>query len=209
MSGDRSHWDAVYQSKRPSEVSWYQAEAALSLRLITEHATDRSAAIVDVGGGVSVLIAQLLKAGYDNLTVVEWSGAALMAARAQLGNRADRVRWIEGDICTVALPADGVAVWHDRAVFHFLTEPEDRAAYVRQLFHSLAPGGVAIISSFAEDGPTRCSGLEVRRYSGEALQAELGPGFTLVDALRDEHRTPSGQVQPFTCCRFRRAPTQA
>lgn len=209
MSGDRSHWDAVYQSKRPSEVSWYQAEAALSVRLISEHAADRSAAIVDVGGGVSVLTAQLLEAGFDNLTVVEWSAAALMAARSQLGNRADLVRWVLGDICTVALPAGGVAVWHDRAVFHFLTEPEDRAAYVRQLSHSLAPDGVAIITTFAEDGPTRCSGLEVRRYSAEALQAELAPEFMLVDSRRDQHHTPSGKLQPFTWCRFKRATRQA
>lgn len=200
----KDHWENVYRTKRPSEVSWYQAEATLSLRLIQEVAPGREAAILDVGGGASVLTGQLDGLDYTKLTVLDLSGAAIAAARSALGERAAGVRWIEADILDVALPPASVDLWHDRAVFHFLTDPADRLAYVRQARRALRRGGYLVVATFAEDGPTRCSGLDVIRYSPASLHAELGPGFTQVEARAETHTTPTGGVQAFTwiCCRW-------
>lgn len=194
----KSHWEQVYRTKSPTSVSWYQPEAALSVQLIEQIAPDRTTPILDVGAGASVLVDQLLDAGYLDLTVADIAGAALDLSRERLGPRAAAVQWLEGDILHAALRPARFQLWHDRAVFHFLTEAADRAAYLAQISRALAPGGHLLLATFAEDGPTRCSGLEVVRYSPEALLAELGEGFQAIEAQREEHHTPAGSVQSFT-----------
>ena len=202
----KEHWEGVYRSKAPAHVSWYQPDAAISSRLIGEVAPARETSIIDVGGGASVLTARLRGAGYTNLTVLDLSGSALAAARAALGSDAGSIRWMEGDILTAELPRGGFGVWHDRAVFHFLTEAKDRERYRAQARRGVAPGGHMIVATFAEDGPARCSGLDVTRYSATSLRAEFAPGFAFVRAEREEHVTPSGVTQAFTYGLFRRTP---
>ena len=195
----REHWDRIYRSKASSEVSWFQAEATLSLELIRRVAPDVDAAIIDVGGGASTLVDGLLEEGYRDVTVLDLSGAALQVARNRLGPRASSVTWVEGDVLTMSLPPR-FAVWHDRAVFHFLTDPLDRERYVGRAREAVLAGGHVIVASFAPDGPTHCSGLEVVRYSPDAMHAEFGAGFRLVDSVREEHHTPSGATQAFVYC---------
>lgn len=202
----KQHWEAVYRSKQPTEVSWFQAEPTRSAQLIADAVPDRNAPMIDVGGGTSVLAAALLAAGCTDLTVLDLSGAAIAASRAAIGPDTDAVRWLEADILEVLLPANGFAFWHDRAVFHFLTEHEDQRRYVAQASRAVRDGGHVLIATFAEDGPTRCSGLEVARYSPTALAAEYSEGFSLVSAHREEHVTPSGSRQAFTYCLLRRLP---
>lgn len=196
----KQHWDDVYATKATTEVSWFQQHPELSLALIARATLATDAAILDVGGGASTLVDGLLALGYTNVTVLDLSGTALAAARHRLGARADQVTWLEGDVRDADLPA--ADLWHDRAVFHFLTDPADRAAYRAQLRATLRPGGQVVIATFAEDGPTRCSGLPVQRYSPAQLAAELGAGYRLVESEREEHHTPLGSVQAFTYGRF-------
>lgn len=199
FSMDRTaHWEQVYRTKSLDAVSWYQPEARLSREYIERLAPDRHARIVDVGAGASVLPDDLMRAGYRHLTVLDISTAALAVTRSRLGEAGEDVTWIAGDVLGVSLPANAYDVWHDRAVFHFLTEADDRARYVAQVGHAVRAGGHVIVATFAEDGPTRCSGLEVCRYSAETLAREFGGGFERVDARRQEHVTPSGTVQAFT-----------
>jgi len=199
----RAHWESVYQAKRAEEVSWFQREPALSRELIERVAPDRSSRIVDVGGGASRLADVLLAAGYHAITVLDIADGALAQAGVQLGERASQIAWIVGDVRTIALPAAAFDVWHDRAVFHFLTDPRDRAAYGGQLRRAVRPGGHAIVATFAEDGPEKCSGLPVVRYSAEALQREFGDALPLVESRRELHTTPSGGSQAFIYCTFR------
>ncbi|HJW08555.1 MAG TPA: class I SAM-dependent methyltransferase, partial [Holophagaceae bacterium] len=199
------HWEQVYTTKATTEVSWFQAHARMSLKLIQAAGTPASAAILDVGGGASVLVEDLLAQGFADLTVLDISGAALAAARARMGAQAARVKWIEASILEAGLPAEAFDVWHDRAVFHFLTAAEDRQAYVRQLARALKPGGLVLLATFAEDGPAKCSGLPVVRYGAEGLQAELGAAFTLLGQEREAHQTPFGTEQKFIYCTFRKA----
>lgn len=201
----RSHWEKVYSSKATDAVSWFQQHAGRSLRLIEDTGVARDAAIIDVGGGASVLVDDLLARGYTNLAVLDLSGTALDRARARLGARADQVRWIESDVTRAPLEPHSIDVWHDRAVFHFLTEAADRAAYVTQVRRALRPGGFLIVATFAEDGPSECSGLPVRRYGAEQLHGEFGAGFDLLCHEREVHRTPDGKVQPFVYCCCRKA----
>lgn len=197
------HWQAVYRTKGEAEVSWFQERPATSLDLIGRAAGGTGAAVLDVGGGASRLVDHLLAAGYGDLTVLDIAEAALAAAQARLGSLAGRVDWIAADI-TRWTPLRQWDVWHDRAVFHFLTSAADRAAYVRALTAALPIGGQAIIAPFAPDGPERCSGLPIRRYDAAALAAEVGPGFVLVQTIGEGHVTPGGAVQKFQFCRFRR-----
>ena len=196
----KAHWEHVYRDKPPTKVSWYQPHALRSLDLIRRVSPPPSGAIIDVGGGASTLVDDLLDAGYHDLTVLDLSATALAEARARLGARAGDVRWIEADILTAPLPRAGYSVWHDRAVFHFLTAPADRARYVRQVRSAVRSGGFVIVATFADDGPTRCSGLEVHRYSPEALHAEFGAPFQLIASEREEHVTPGGGRQAFIYC---------
>jgi trans-aconitate methyltransferase len=192
----REHWDHAYALKGPEGVSWHQPRPELSLALISEAGVDRNAGVIDVGGGASTLVDHLLEAGYRNLAVLDVSPKALAESRSRLGQRAAEIQWIEQDVTTFS-PARRFAVWHDRAVFHFLTARRDRQRYVESLRQTLAPGGVAIIATFALDGPTKCSGLEVARYDEASLQAELGDGFALRAVRREAHRTPWGAEQQF------------
>lgn len=203
MHDPRSHWENVYASKAADAVSWYEPHAQRSLALIAVTGVARDAAIIDVGGGASTLVDDLLDRGYRALTVLDVSAAALRTAQARLGMRARAVRWIEADLLTAELPRHTFDVWHDRAVFHFLTDAADRRRYVAQVTSSVRRGGHVIVATFADDGPTQCSGLPVARYTAEALHAQFGAGFDLVDAVRSEHRTPSGAVQRFVHCRLR------
>src|SRR5574342_563260 len=161
----KSHWERIYRTKHPTQVSWYQPHAQRSLDLIRRVSPPPNGAIIDVGGGASNLIDDFLDAGYHDLTVLDLSATALAETRTRLGPHAGNVRWIEADILNASLPQARYSVWHDRAVFHFLTEPVDRASYIAQVRRAVRPGGFVLVATFADDGPTRCSGLEVRRYS--------------------------------------------
>ena len=196
----KSHWERIYNTKLPTQVSWFQPHALRSLDLIRGVSPPPDGAIIDVGGGASTLIDDLLDAGYQDLTVLDISAAALAATRTRLGAQAGSVRWIEADILDAQLPRTGYSVWHDRAVFHFLTTPADRARYVAQVRRAVRSGGFVLVATFADDGPTRCSGLEVNRYSPEALHAEFGAPFRLVVSEREDHITPGGVRQAFIYC---------
>ena len=201
----KQHWEHVYSTKKTDAVSWFQPHAKLSVDLIRETGVGRDAAIIDVGGGASTLVDDLLAAGYTDLSVLDLSATALSAAKKRLGSRASAVQWIEADISKVDLPANRFDVWHDRAVFHFLTAPEDRAAYVRAVLHSVKPGGHVIVATFAEDGPDHCSGLPVKRYRPDDLHGEFGEAFTLLRHEKEAHHTPAGTVQQFVYCYCRKA----
>ena len=196
----KEHWEKLYTTKAATEVSWFQEHAQLSLKLIREAAIPTSASIIDVGGGASTLVDDLLAHGYEHVTVLDLSGAALAAAKARLGSRASQVQWVEADVLEAELPAHAYDVWHDRAVFHFLTTEEERQAYVRKVLLAVKPGGLVIAATFAEDGPTRCSGLPVMRYSAEELHAEFGAPFQLLGHERESHYTPGGNEQKFVYC---------
>ena len=199
----RDHWEHVYRAKRPDEVSWYQQAPLLTLRMVASTRLPEEGAIIDVGGGASNLVDALLRAGYRDVTVLDIAGAALEHARDRLGDRASDVKWVRGDVTEMELcgPYD---LWHDRAVFHFLTQPAARARYREQLLRYLKPGGHALIATFAPEGPEQCSGLPVKRYSPEELVAELGDAFELMEAVDERHRTPSGGAQAFIYCWLRR-----
>ena len=163
-------------------------------------APDRTANIVDIGAGASTLVDGLLRSGYRNLTVVDLSASALALAQQRLGSAAAAVTWQADDVLTAGFARSTFDLWHDRAVFHFLTDPADRARYVAQAHHAVRRGGLVLVATFAEDGPTRCSGLDVVRYSPEALHAEFGARFELLESQREVHTTPSGSQQAFTYC---------
>jgi ubiquinone/menaquinone biosynthesis C-methylase UbiE len=198
------YWDQVYQTKGPAGVSWFQAHMSHSLALIRETGVPPDASIIDVGGGASTLVDDLLNAGYSRLTVLDLADAALAAARTRLGVRADAVTWRVGDVTRVELPVHAYDVWHDRAVFHFLTTPEARAAYVRAVLRSVKPGGYVIVATFADDGPTECSGLPVVRYSPGDLHAQFGAPFALLRHDRETHCSPFGTTQQFIYCMCRK-----
>ena len=200
----KQHWESVYAGNPADRVSWYQPHAALSMRLIAEAGIAPDGEIIDVGGGASTLVDDLLDAGHRAITVLDLSGAALATAKARLGPREGAIRWIEGDVTRVELARHRYDLWHDRAVFHFLTDPADRAAYRAQVLRAVKPGGHVVMATFAEDGPSECSGLPVRRYSPGRLHAEFGAAFELLEHRREEHRTPSGARQAFVYCFCRR-----
>jgi SAM-dependent methyltransferase len=201
---NRAHWDAVYTARAPEEVSWYQARPDTSLALIARAGKGPGASLVDVGGGASRLVDLLLDAGYRQITVLDLSPVALERARNRLGDRASLVTWLAADV-TAWTPSRTFDVWHDRAVFHFLVDAEDRRRYLAVLAAALPPGGQAILGTFASDGPERCSGLPVRRYEPDTLTAEVGSAFRLLEGLHEEHLTPSGTVQRFQFSRFLRS----
>lgn len=199
----REHWNHVYQTKAPDSVSWYQRRPDVSLELIAASGIAKDAGIVDVGGGASVLVDHLLELGYSNLAVLDVSGAALNASRSRLAARAAAVEWFEADATTFE-PPHRYALWHDRAAFHFLTDAGDRARYVATLRRTLAPGGTAIIATFALDGPPKCSGLDVVRYDEQSIASELGAEFELREVRREAHVTPGRAEQQFRYFRFER-----
>lgn len=197
------HWNHVYQTNPPDDVSWFQTRPATSLRLIEACGVGKDGGIIDVGGGASVLVDFLLDAGYSQLAVLDISAAALDHAKRRLGTRAGVVDWIAVDV-TQFTPPRHFALWHDRAVFHFLTEKSDRQKYVETMKRTLPPKGHAVIATFASDGPEKCSGLSVCRYDAPTISAELGAEFQLVEQVNETHVTPWSTEQRFSYFRFAR-----
>jgi SAM-dependent methyltransferase len=202
-TGRHNHWENVYATKGENQVSWFQETPAPSLELIELAGASPGSGIIDIGGGASRLADCLVSQGYEDVTVLDLSAAALAAARSRMGDRANRVTWIAADV-TNWEPSRSYDIWHDRAAFHFLADENDQAAYVARLRRALRPGGHAIIGTFATDGPERCSGLVVSRYDANSLAATLGSGFELIDTRRHEHTTPWGAKQKFQFSTFRR-----
>ncbi|MCU1748030.1 class I SAM-dependent methyltransferase [Pseudomonas sp. 6D_7.1_Bac1] len=196
----KDHWENVYTTKTADEVSWFQEHAALSLKLIREAGVPLTASIIDVGGGASTLVDDLLANGYENVTVLDLSGAALATAKTRLGVQASSVQWQEANILETKLDSNAYDVWHDRAVFHFLTTAEERHAYVQAVLRAVKPGGLVIVATFAEDGPSKCSGLPVMRYDADELHAEFGEPFVLLGHEKESHHTPGGNEQKFVYC---------
>lgn len=196
----QAHWENVYQTKAVDDVSWYRPHLEVSLRLIADAAPDASSAVIDVGGGEATLVDDLVVHGYSDVTVLDISPAAIDVAKARLGTNAAAVHWITGDITAVELEAARYDVWHDRAVFHFLTSADDRAAYVRQVARAVRRGGHVIVATFGPEGPETCSGLDVVRYDAEHLHGEFGPKFRLLDSVTELHETPWGTPQQFMYC---------
>ena len=196
----KTHWERVYATKAPDAVSWYRPHLEHSLALIERAAKARSAAIIDVGGGESTLVDDLLLRGYENITVLDISQTGVDVTRRRLGSAAERVRWLVADVTQTELEPKAYDIWHDRAVFHFLTAREQRIAYVRQVMRCVKLGGHVIVGTFGPEGPTKCSGLEVMRYDAESLHAEFGANFNLVDSFRELHQTPFGTTQQFLYC---------
>ncbi|MFA6120348.1 MAG: class I SAM-dependent methyltransferase [Sideroxydans sp.] len=203
----KEHWENVYTTKPTDSVSWFQQHADLSLDLIRSTGMGKEAGIIDVGAGASTLVDDLLADGYSDLTILDLSDAALSVARKRLGAESTKVHWIEADITAVDLLPKRYDIWHDRAVFHFLTTPEQRAAYVRTVFRSVKPGGHVIVAAFAENGPLECSGLPVMRYRPDELHEQFGESFKLLVHCTEQHLTPSGKVQPFVYCYCRLLPS--
>lgn len=205
MTDRKKHWENVYTTKPSTEVSWYQATPDLSLRLIRDTGLNKDAPLIDVGGGASTLVDALCEQAYTATTVLDVSASALAHARDRLVDRAPAVQWIEMDI-TVFNPPHRYQLWHDRAVFHFLTDQTDRARYVETMKKSLQPGGHVIIMTFAIGGPQKCSGLDIVQYDAEKLQMELGNSFKLLESGYEIHKTPAGSEQKFAWFRLRYTP---
>jgi len=201
MSESKEHWEKVYREKSPLAVSWYQLEPHLSLALIDKTAVPLDAPVIDIGGGASTLVDRLCERGYTNVSVLDLSAAALAHSKHRLAQAGARVHWYEEDVIRFR-PPQRYALWHDRAVFHFLTKGADREAYVDVLKQALAPGGHLVMLTFALDGPARCSGLDIVQYDAEKLSAELGAEFVLRETGREAHLTPSGNQQNFAYFRF-------
>jgi 2-polyprenyl-3-methyl-5-hydroxy-6-metoxy-1,4-benzoquinol methylase len=197
----KTHWENIYTTKAPESVSWYSPHLEISLALVGRATGSLSASIVDIGGGESTLVDDLLVRGYKSLTVLDISQTAIDVTKKRLGSAAEQVRWLVGDIVEVELDSRVYDVWHDRAVFHFLRKPEQRIAYVRQVTRAVKPGGHVIVSTFGPEGPTRCSGLEVMRYDAESLHSEFGGRFRFVESSKELHQTPFGTTQQ-CCCRL-------
>jgi trans-aconitate methyltransferase len=198
----QAHWEGVYTTKRENEVSWFQDNPAPSLELIAAVGATPATAIIDIGSGASRLVDGLLAKGFRALAVLDLSGAALKAAKSRLGAQAEKVNWIVAD-ATLWEPTEVYDIWHDRAAFHFLTEENDRVAYIERMKKALRAGGHAIVATFAPDGPERCSGLRVMRYDAETLGQTLGQEFDLIETRRHSHTTPWGSTQSFQFSVFR------
>jgi SAM-dependent methyltransferase len=196
----QEHWEQIYRAKAPDQLSWYSPHLSASLELIQRASVSHSASIIDVGGGESTLVDDLLERGYRNITVLDISQAAIDANKKRLGKKAERVHWLTADITKVELEPARFDVWHDRAVFHFLTASNDRVAYVRQVVKAVKHGGQVIVSTFGPEGPTRCSGLDVVRYDAESLHDEFGKRFRLLESSKQLHHTPFGTLQQFLYC---------
>lgn len=196
----QTHWDRIYTEKAPDQVSWYRPHLESSLTLIEQASPETSSSIIDVGAGESTLTDDLLARGYSNLTALDISEAALSVTRKRLGDRARQISWLVADITQAELEPSAYDVWHDRAVFHFLTSAADRSAYVRQVVRAVKRGGHVIVSAFGPQGPTRCSALSVVRYDAQSLHAEFGTNFRLISSSQDLHKTPSGTTQQFLHC---------
>ena len=199
----KSHWSHLYRTKSSDKVSWYQPHLQISLELIQSASTSKEDRIIDVGGGSSTLVDDLIQNGFQNITVLDIAGEALMLAQNRIGTKAQSVNWMEKDVLAASLPSQYFDLWHDRAVFHFLTQPEDRRKYAETVLQAMRKGGHVIIAAFSLDGPRRCSGLDVVRYSAESMLQELGDRFELVGRKSEEHRTSTSVRQNFLYCHFK------
>lgn len=197
MSGTRGHWDDVYGTKAETAVSWFQPHSIRSLELIDAASPDRKASVIDVGGGAATLVDDLLAGGFGDVTVLDIAEPALERSKARLGKDAGKAKWVVADI-TRWTPVRTWDIWHDRAVFHFLTERPQQDAYVAALDAATRQGSTVIISTFALDGPEKCSGLPVQRYSPETLSNRLGAAYALIDRAEETHKTPWGSDQRFS-----------
>lgn len=196
----RDHWEGVYRKKGVDEVSWYRPHLDRSLAFLDRAGLSPDAAILDVGGGASTLVDDLLQRGFTRVTVLDLSKAAIEQAKERLGPAAVRVSWVVGDVTEVALPEHAYDFWHDRAVFHFLMDEEARRRYVAQVRHALRPEGHIVVATFGPEGPERCSGLPVMRYSAEGIHDQFGNEFRKVGSEREIHKTPWGTEQEFVYC---------
>jgi SAM-dependent methyltransferase len=196
----RDHWDSVYERKEPFQLSWYRPHLEYSLRVIDEAGLGPGSAILDVGGGASTLADDLLDRGYQDISVLDVSSKAIESARARLGDRASDVRWLVADITQADLPPQAYDFWHDRAVFHFLRDKEQRDRYVAAIRRSLKPGGHVLVATFGPEGPAQCSGLDVVRYGLDELHLEFGGAFQRVASSTEIHTTPWGARQQFVYC---------
>ena len=202
VSNSKAHWEKVYKTKSPSEVSWTQEVPITSLQFIRAFPVDKTAKIIDIGGGDSHLVDHLLNEGYSNITVLDISGKALERAKKRLGARADQVLWVESDVLGFN-PANTYEVWHDRATFHFLTTPEEVTTYLERIRQSVS--GYITLGTFSDAGPDKCSGLPIRKYNESTLVGELNNGFKKVKCIRENHVTPFNTVQEFLFCSFKRS----
>jgi len=196
----KEHWDSVYRTRASEQVSWYQPHLDRSLAFLEATGLGRDARVIDVGGGASTFVDDLLDRGYTNVTVLDLSAAALDVAKGRLGSRASQVKWICADVTDPQLPSEAYDFWHDRAVFHFLREPAARARYVSAVRRMLKPGGHIVVATFGPHGPEKCSGLDVMRFTPEALHAEFGPEFARLSDAVEMHTTPWGSEQEFVYC---------
>lgn len=200
----RSHWEGVYLRKGEEDLSWHQDDPSLSFTLVSRLCPP-GGKVLDVGGGTSLLASRLVSAGNADVTVMDISGAALRRAQERSGPAAGKITWVVGDVCGTSWPAPGpFDLWHDRAVFHFLADPEDRRIYARRAHESVRPGGHVVVATFAPDGPEQCSGLPVQRYDAAALAGQFAPGLAFVESHRELHTTPWGSQQAFTYVVLRR-----
>ena len=195
----QNHWEKIYTEKAPTAVSWYRLHLETSISLIERVATKESA-IIDVGGGESTLVDDLISHGYNNVTVLDISQRAIDENIKRLGIASERAHWLVADITKAELSESTYDVWHDRAVFHFLTQQSDRIAYIRQVARAVKLGGHVIVSTFGPEGPRKCSGLDVVRYDAGSLHREFGVHFRLLESIKELHETPFGTVQQFLYC---------
>jgi 2-polyprenyl-3-methyl-5-hydroxy-6-metoxy-1,4-benzoquinol methylase len=196
----QEHWERIYGTKAPTEMSWFRAHLETSLALVERVASDRAASIIDVGGGESTLVDDLIGRGYRNVTVMDISRTAIEHTKTRLGSAWQQVIWLVADITQTCLPAHSYDVWHDRAVFHFLKDPTQRLAYIRQVASAVKHGGHVIVGTFGPEGPDKCSGLDVMRYDADSLHAEFGSRFRLVESSKELHHTPLATTQQFLYC---------
>lgn len=199
----KSHWDTIYQTKELKNVSWFQPTPETSLDFIEEFEVSKTAKIIDVGGGDSLLVDHLLDRGYKDITVLDISAEAIDRAKLRLGDKGEQVRWIVSDITTFQADV-AYDVWHDRAAFHFLTSKEDTTAYVEVAQRNIRKNGVLVVGTFSEQGPTKCSGIEIQQYSETSMVDTFKTYFQKVDCKTVDHTTPSGSVQNFVFCSFKR-----
>lgn len=204
MKDRKTHWENIYDTKKLTEVSWYQPMPEVSLNYLAESGLEKKARIIDIGGGDSYLVDFLLSEGFSNITVLDISEKALERAKERLGDKASNVEWIVADVANFKLK-NQFDIWHDRAAFHFLTDQKDISNYLNILERSVNPGGYVILGTFSEKGPAKCSGIEIKQYSIEDMSKLLSPAFELAGCANHDHTTPTGNVQNFTFCRWRKS----
>lgn len=197
----KNHWEAIYQTKVLQEVSWYQATPDMAIHFLDFFQVPKHAKIIDIGGGDSLLADYLLDLGYSNITVLDISEKALERAKGRLGTRANQVHWIVADVAQFR-PTEQYDFWYDRATFHFLTQEEDVKAYLLRVEQGLKPGGILVIGTFSEQGPSKCSGIDIQQYSAVSLSERFSPFFKTIKCLYTDHQTPSGEIQNFVFCSF-------